>query len=631
MKPRPVIRLLVTFCLVVCGALVGVSRAQSQADADVDPPERVGRLSVIEGDVQAWDEALQAWQPAQLNLPVTSRSAFLSGPGARAEIKVGSAALRLDADSQANLVRLDDGGTDIDLPRGTVGVRLRASGDPPWQIAVGDALVSLASPGSYRVDVDPARGLLVARVFEGRAEIDAAGNRTLLTPGQQFSHDLNSQRPIGQTALVRTPFDDWAARRDREQDRLQAWRYVSPEMTGADSLDAAGDWRTDPAYGPVWYPHTVPAGWAPYSTGRWVWMPPWGWHWVDEAPWGFAPFHYGRWIQVDNVWGWAPGAYVRRPVYAPALVGFHGNGGRVSFAPAFGGSHGARAGVGGQRGPVGGWFPLAPGEAWHPPYRTSGTYLRSLNPGHRPGPALRYSGGAGLPGQPYRYAQVPHASTRFPQEAITGSRSVGSNRLPLPGPIGGVPMRGAGPVQGPAMAPMPGPAMGPGMGLARGYRQGDRGDSDSRVDRIDRIDRIDRGYRGGRSDAGEWRGRGDRIDRDAMIRPPGHVPPQGNPPPAQRAYGTPGRQVFAPPERQSFAAPARQGDAPAVRQPYAVPMQQGPAPSARSHPGRPEHSGGPGGSSYSGAPGRSGGPGMSGHPGHPGGPGGGPRGGGPPR
>ena len=599
MRSRPVIHCLFTLCLVLTAALASVSHAQTPGEGIDDPPERVGRLSVVAGDVQAWDEARQAWQPAQLNLPVTSRSAFLSGPGARAEVTVGSAALRLDAESQANLLRLDDGGTDIEVPRGSVGIRLRAAADPAWQIASRGTVISLSSPGNYRIDVDPVRGVLEAKVFEGHAEIDVAGSRVVLSAGQQHAFELASGRPIGLSALSRTPFDDWTAQRDREQDRLQAWRYVSPEMTGADALDAAGAWRTDPSYGPVWYPNAVPAGWTPYSTGRWVWMPPWGWHWVDEAPWGFAPFHYGRWVTVDNRWGWVPGPYVRRPVYAPALVGFHGSGGRVSFAPAFGSTHGAWAGAPAQRGPVAGWFPLAPGETWHPPYRSSGGYVQSLNRGHGyvrgPSNGAGSSGFPGSPGQSYRYAQVPHASTVMPQSAVTGPHSAWSTRPPLPGGYAGQPTQGLS--QGPAP----------------GYRAGERGD---------------------RGERGERRDPGNRVDRDAMIRPPGFVAPP-NPrsaspapsayappayappayappayappayaPPAQQAYGTPGRQVYAPPSRPSYAPQMRQADPSPVRPSQASPMPQGPSP--RGHSGesaRPGRWGDPaGGGPRGGAP-----------------------------
>ncbi|MFO1296524.1 MAG: DUF6600 domain-containing protein [Rubrivivax sp.] len=79
-----------------------------------------------------------------------------------------------------------------------------------------------------------------------------------------------------------------------------------------------------PDYGAIWYPSTVTAGWAPYRYGRWAWVRPWGWTWVDEAPWGFAPFHYGRWVHWHGRWCWAPGGYVQRPVYAPALVAWVG-------------------------------------------------------------------------------------------------------------------------------------------------------------------------------------------------------------------------------------------------------------------------------------------------------------------
>lgn len=52
-----------------------------------------------------------------------------------------------------------------------------------------------------------------------------------------------------------------------------------------------------------------------------------------------------------------PGRLGVRPVYAPALVAFLG-GGSSSVT----------------------WFPLAPGEAWQPPYRTSPAYLAGVNP-----------------------------------------------------------------------------------------------------------------------------------------------------------------------------------------------------------------------------------------------------------
>jgi hypothetical protein len=97
------------------------------------------------------------------------------------------------------------------------------------------------------------------------------------------------------------------------------------------------------------------AGWAPYRYGHWVWVDPWGWTWIDDAPWGFAPFHYGRWAFAGGAgWVWVPGAMAARPVYSPALVAFVGVGG-VGMAA---------------------WFPLGPGEVYRP-----GPNVRYVNQG----------------------------------------------------------------------------------------------------------------------------------------------------------------------------------------------------------------------------------------------------------
>jgi hypothetical protein len=138
-------------------------------------------------------------------------------------------------------------------------------------------------------------------------------------------------------------------------------------MVGYEDLDANGDWRNTPEYGPVWTPR-VAVGWTPYHDGRWAWVEPWGWTWVDDEPWGFAPFHYGRWAYVDNRWGWCPGAVAARVYYAPALVAFVGGGG---FS--------AGVSIGGGGGGLVGWFPLGPSEVYRPSYHVSEGYIRQVN------------------------------------------------------------------------------------------------------------------------------------------------------------------------------------------------------------------------------------------------------------
>jgi hypothetical protein len=149
---------------------------------------------------------------------------------------------------------------------------------------------------------------------------------------------------------------------------LAAPYFVSPDMTGVAALDAAGHWQRSAAYGEVWRPDALPGDWAPYRDGRWRWIPPWGWTWIDDQPWGFAPFHYGRWALIDHRWVWVPGSLTAHPVYLPAAVAFLGTPGiGISYA--------------GGNGPAIGWLPLAPGEAYWPSYTNDLDYIRAANRG----------------------------------------------------------------------------------------------------------------------------------------------------------------------------------------------------------------------------------------------------------
>jgi hypothetical protein len=74
------------------------------------------------------------------------------------------------------------------------------------------------------------------------------------------------------------------------------------------TLDPYGSWVEDPNYGTIWVPSSSVVGsdFTPYvSAGHWVYDN--DYVWVSDYDWGWAPFHYGRWIQSGNGWGWIPG------------------------------------------------------------------------------------------------------------------------------------------------------------------------------------------------------------------------------------------------------------------------------------------------------------------------------------
>src|SRR6059058_3025567 len=349
-----------------------------QADRpDDDPPSRVGRLSFLSGSVSFRPGTVDDWTDATINYPLHGGDHLWTDADARAELTVGSNAIRLAPQSAFGFLALDDRTTQIRLSQGSLEVRVRDLGDDDsFEIDTPTGAVSLLRPGTYRVDVDPTGDTTTLTVRHGQADVTAAGSAfpvhsgdaAVISGGDSPSYDIRD-------AARADDWEDWCSTRDRRWDDSRSSQYVSRETIGYEDLDDNGEWRDTPDYGHVWAPRTTIVGWAPYRYGRWVWVEPWGWTWVDDAPWGFAPFHYGRWVTVAGVWGWVPcapravvGVAYVRPVYAPALVAWVGG-------PHFS----VGIGIGGGGGVGVAWFPLGPREVFVPSYHVSRTYVTNVN------------------------------------------------------------------------------------------------------------------------------------------------------------------------------------------------------------------------------------------------------------
>lgn len=390
-----------------------------------EPPGRIGRLAWVSGEVDLITEGVA--EPASLNWPITSGQQLATGAAGRAEVRIGSASFRLDADTEVDFARIDDEAVQVQLRRGVLQVTARSR---EWlreiDLATPRARIELLAPGRYRIEALPGRSLLAT--LEGDARLLA--QRMSFTVHAGEAGELTSEPYASFRMLAYTPssFDDWAAARDRRSDTGQSLAYVSPETPGIESLDDYGRWQSVDEVGAVWFPTTVVADWAPYRHGRWAWVAPWGWTWIDAAPWGFAPFHYGRWVWVGRRWGWSPGARPpHRPVYAPALVAWH-----------------AAPGAGR---PVG-WVPLAPGEAFRPWYRVSRPHLEVINRGAAPRP-----GSAG-PAPDYRHHRTPGAATWIPAQDF-GRRP--PQRVLMPPPADARPAPNPPPADRPPAFPRPVP------------------------------------------------------------------------------------------------------------------------------------------------------------------------------
>jgi len=297
------------------------------------------RLSYTDGDVSFWRPGGDDWAPAQVNTPLAPGDQLYTGNRGNLELQIGSRSfVRAWGDSQLGLENHDATFLQLRASGGHVSLDLRGL-DPGQTVELDTpaAAFTIDRPGYYRVDVTPDRTSFITRRGGTATMTPAGGSPVAIAASEQVVLAATESTPV--QTFVAPELDVWDrwnyARTEALVDTVSA-RYVPAGISGVDDLDQHGTWRVVPEYGSVWVPEGVAADWAPYTTGRWIWDPLYGWSWVDTAPWGWAPYHYGRWVHLDQVWAWAPGPIVVRPAYAPALVAFFGAPGvRVAIGAPF--------------------------------------------------------------------------------------------------------------------------------------------------------------------------------------------------------------------------------------------------------------------------------------------------------
>jgi len=351
--------------MLMTGLLVFIA-PNARAD-EGDPPSRVARISLLDGNVSFQPSGTEDWAAAVKNRAVTIGDKLWTDQDSRAELQAGEASLHLGSMTALSFLNLDENITQIRIAEGAMNFRVRElrEGDL-YEVDTPNLAFTVKEAGVFRIDVNENGDGTRVTVIRGEGEV-TAGGKTYEVHADEQAEFNGVEDPEYHTSRAPAPddLDHWASDRDLKEEHSASAQYVSRDVPGYSDLDDYGTWREEPEYGHVWYPNTVDVGWAPYSYGYWNWVGPWGWTWVDYAPWGFAPFHYGRWAVVGGAWGWCPGPVFARPFYGPAFVGFVGGGIGFGFGGGFGG------GIG--------WFPLGFREPFHPWYHNSGNYFRNVN------------------------------------------------------------------------------------------------------------------------------------------------------------------------------------------------------------------------------------------------------------
>ena len=363
-----------------CRSAVQALALASLAQVGLQPPlawaeedrAAVARLGWAEGEVSTLRRGDTEWATGEVNEALVAGDRLAVGPGSRAELETAPRLyLWLGGETDLDLIGLGQTAAQLRLNQGTLMIARRngsagsaAEALPPVEVLIPAGTVALSPQAVARIDV-AVGGATSVRARAGRLVVQAGGQQVSLeAPG---SWAIEGQGSLARVVAVAEPPEDemdvWTATRRARFDAVASATYVNSEIEGLADLDEAGVWQENSDYGWIWRPSVVTVGWAPYAVGRWGWVEPWGWTWVDAARWGWAPFHYGRWVRNSGSWWWAPGPLVAAtPVWAPALVGF------TWASPGISVSIGA--GV-----PWVGWVPLGWGEPCLPWWSTGGVSI----------------------------------------------------------------------------------------------------------------------------------------------------------------------------------------------------------------------------------------------------------------
>jgi hypothetical protein len=90
--------------------------------ASADPPTRVARSGYASGAVSFSPAGENDWVLATMNRPLITGDRLWVDAGARAELQVGSAVIRMGGSTSVALLNLDDRVTQVQLAQGTLNV-----------------------------------------------------------------------------------------------------------------------------------------------------------------------------------------------------------------------------------------------------------------------------------------------------------------------------------------------------------------------------------------------------------------------------------------------------------------------------------------------------------------------------
>src|SRR5271165_7394405 len=177
--------LLASFAFVLQLSTRALAQDQGDEDQGQDPPGRVARLNFSQGSVSFRPAGEDDWVTAVPNRPMVTGDDLWTDEQSRAEVHVGSAAIRMADKTGITFLALDDNTTQIRLAQGSIIVRVRhVDDDDNYEIDTPNIAFTLLQPGEYRVDVSEDGGQSVTTVWHGRGRVTGGGFTYNVVAGQ---------------------------------------------------------------------------------------------------------------------------------------------------------------------------------------------------------------------------------------------------------------------------------------------------------------------------------------------------------------------------------------------------------------------------------------------------------------
>ena len=182
-----------------------------------DPPGRVARISVIQGNVSLEPNGVETFSQAEINYPLTSGDRVYADNSSFGELQTAGLAVRLGNGADVTLSSLTDNVAQFGLAQGSIRVRTRSlasfDGQPATvEVDTPNGAILVDQPGDIRVDSYPQDDTTVVTVSSGAVDVtgqnlnqQSAPANLCGSPGQARStrSSYNCCRPTVLTSSIR--------------------------------------------------------------------------------------------------------------------------------------------------------------------------------------------------------------------------------------------------------------------------------------------------------------------------------------------------------------------------------------------------------------------------------------------